>query len=124
MARITTSMNNVICIDDQFIETDQIAFVSNIYETPFTINREQKIPKEELHKEPHAFHIMLVGHSNVVHIKAENYLVAFLKRKYLVEEWGQISLKRIPTFDLEAVMAHFQDEVENLEDDEDEEDLN
>jgi hypothetical protein len=119
MPKYVTESGNVICIDGEYIDTEEIAKVSKAEE----IIMEFLSGSETGEKSKHwSFDIMFKGHSNVMHISGENELEAELKRKFIVEAWAMVSIENIEEFDYDKAFLEFQEEMEGYEGAEEDED--
>lgn len=112
MPKFITETNSVICIDDEYIDTNEIARVSKITEFTPTYQTGGEGDKCWI------FNIMLKGHSNVVHFESLNVHEAELKRRFIISAWADENVDEIPSFE-EAL-----EDIESQDDDEIEEDLN
>lgn len=109
MPKYTMTTNSVICIDDQYIETDQISYISSIGISGLSSG--DKVADKKL---PHSFHVMLVGHSNVLHFEAKDWFGTFAKRNFILEGWTSSEASGVPTFDMTSEKLKIINEVEDF----------
>ena len=113
MPKFTTEINSVVCIDDEYIDTNEIAKISKI--EPVDINNIED-------DDEYVFNIMFKGHSNIMFVNSDDKLSALLKRKFIIDRWTYTGIESVPIFDFKESVEEFEEMQRDEE--EDDEDLN